>query len=50
MRNQYVSLGLFVAALNEPPLPTLLKYARLSYLPVEYFIDDDITVQLRVTK
>lgn len=35
---------------REPPLPTLLKYARLSDLPVEYFIDDDITVQLRVTK
>jgi DNA-binding XRE family transcriptional regulator len=35
---------------REPPLPTLLKYARLAGMPVEYFIDDDIALGVRVTK
>lgn len=35
---------------REPPLPTLLKYARLSGLPVDYFIDDQVTVRVMVTK
>jgi DNA-binding XRE family transcriptional regulator len=35
---------------REPPLPTLLKYARLAGMLVEYFIDDDIAVGVRVTK
>ena len=35
---------------REPPLPTLLRYARISGLTVEYFIDDDIAVRIMVTK
>jgi DNA-binding XRE family transcriptional regulator len=35
---------------REPPLPTLLKYARLAGVLVEYFIDDDIAVTIRTTK
>lgn len=35
---------------REPPLPVLLKYARVSGLTVEYFIDDEIAVKVMVTK
>jgi transcriptional regulator with XRE-family HTH domain len=35
---------------REPPLPTLLKYARVAGLAVEYFIDDEIAVRVMVTK
>ena len=35
---------------REPPLPTLLKYARLVGFTVEYFIDDQIAVKVMVTK
>src|SRR5688500_1075281 len=34
---------------REPPLPPLLRYARVSGLSLEYFVDDAIGVEIRVT-
>jgi DNA-binding XRE family transcriptional regulator len=31
---------------REPPLPVLLKYARVGHVNVEYFIDDEIGVKV----